>query len=137
LAIRRAEPRKGRGDKARILSFPPLAGVIWELYIGASLETRQMHQDRVNKLRYRAWRRGFLEADLVLGPFADESLHAFSADELDAFEQLLEQPDPDLYAWITEQADPPATLDTPVLARIRTFRHAAKAARDLKTAREL
>ena len=95
-----------------------------------------MTSDRLNKLRYRAWRRGFLEADLVLGPFADLHLAGFSVVELDEFERLLEQPDPDLYAWITEQAPTPGAFDCAVLSRIKHFRHTARAAREELGARE-
>ena len=95
-----------------------------------------MTSDRVNKLRYRAWRRGFLEADLVLGPFADARLETLDTAQLDEFELLLEQPDPDLYAWITDQAPAPPALDNNMLNQIRAFRHSAKATREILNARE-
>jgi antitoxin CptB len=88
-----------------------------------------MDQDRVKKLTYRAWRRGFLEADLVLGPFADAHLSALTAEGLDEFERLLEQPDHDLYAWITEQAPTPQAFECRTLSLIKDFRHSAHAAR--------
>ncbi len=84
---------------------------------------------RRSKLKYRAWRRGFVEADLVLGPFADAHLEALGEAELDQLELLLEQPDHDLYAWIIGQAEPPQAFDLPVLARIRQFRFDARLAR--------
>ena len=84
---------------------------------------------RRSKLRYRAWRRGFVEADLVLGPFADTHLDALDEAELDQLELLLEQPDPDLYAWIIGQAQPPEAFDLPVLGMIRQFRFDARLAR--------
>ena len=80
-----------------------------------------MSVERINSLRYRAWRRGFREADLVLGPFADSRLSAFSDSELDDFEALLETPDPVLYAWIIGRETPPANVDSPVLQRICAF----------------
>lgn len=95
-----------------------------------------MTSDRVNKLRYRAWRRGFLEADLVLGPFADAHLAGLDAAQLDEFELLLDQPDPDLYAWITDQAAAPRAFDNAMLHKIRVFRHSAKATRELLSTRE-
>ena len=62
-----------------------------------------------NKLKFRAWRRGFREADLILGPFADAHLPQFTASQLDAFEALLDQPDQDIYDWI-KGAPAPALL---------------------------
>ena len=84
---------------------------------------------RRSKLKYRAWRRGFVEADLVLGPFADAHLTALDEAELDQLELLLEQPDHDLYAWITGQTEPPGDMDVPVLAMIRQFRFDARLTR--------
>lgn len=84
---------------------------------------------RRKKLQYRAWRRGFVEADLILGPFADAHLGALDETGLGQFEVLLDQPDHDLYAWIVGQAEPPADLDLPVLALIRQFRFDARLAR--------
>jgi antitoxin CptB len=77
---------------------------------------------RLNKLRFRAWRRGFREADLILGPFADKHVAGFSASELDAFERLLEVPDHDLYAWITDRIAAPPEWDGALLNQIKIFR---------------
>lgn len=78
--------------------------------------------DRRKKLKFRAWRRGFREIDLILGGFADRNLAALDESGLDAFESLLEANDQDVYEWITETAPPPAAYDTPTLAQIRAFR---------------
>ena len=80
---------------------------------------------RLKKLKFRAWRRGFREADLILGPFADRYVADFTAAELDAFEELLEQPDQDLYAWIVDTADAPTAFDGDILNRIKAFRFEA------------
>lgn len=77
--------------------------------------------DRVKKLKFRAWRRGFREADLILGPFADAHLAGFSDGELSAFEILLDQPDQLLYAWIIGTEPTPGEHETPVMAKIRVF----------------
>jgi len=80
--------------------------------------------DRRKKLKFRAWRRGFRELDLIMGGFADERLAELDEAGLDAFEHLLEAPDQEVYLWITEQAQAPAQYDTPILARLRAFRFA-------------
>jgi antitoxin CptB len=77
---------------------------------------------RLKKLRFRAWRRGFREADLILGPFADKHVPSMSAAELDTFEALLEVPDQDLYAWIVEALPTPAAYDHEIMSRIKAFR---------------
>jgi antitoxin CptB len=76
---------------------------------------------RLKKLRFRAWRRGFREADFILGAFADHELATLSPDDLDAFETLLDQPDQPLYAWIIGSEPTPEAFDHAVMAKIRTF----------------
>lgn len=78
--------------------------------------------DRRKKLKFRAWRRGFREIDLILGPFAERSLADLDEAGLVAFEALLDAPDQDVYAWITEASAAPPEHDTPTLALIRAFR---------------
>ena len=85
--------------------------------------------NRLNKLKFRAWHRGFLENDLILGPFADKHVAGLSAEDLDLFEALLEIPDQDLYGWIVGLKPTPPEHDTPLMARIQAFRFEAHAAR--------
>lgn len=84
---------------------------------------------RLKKLKFRAWRRGFREADLILGPFADEHVAGFTPDQLDEFERLLEVPDQDLYAWITDRLPTPAEWDGELMSRIKAFRYEVHAVR--------
>jgi antitoxin CptB len=81
-----------------------------------------MDETRVNRVRFRAWRRGFREADLILGPFADSHARDLSEADLDRFETLLELPDHDLYAWIMGTEPTPAEFDHDLMARLRAFR---------------
>jgi antitoxin CptB len=81
-----------------------------------------MPDARLEKLRYRAWRRGFREADLVLGGFADARLSTMRSDELEAFERLLDQPDHDIWDWIVGQATAPEPFEDLLLEQIRAFK---------------
>ena len=84
----------------------------------------QPHFDdpRLRKLRFRAWRRGFREADLILGPFADARVAAMDSGQLDRFEALLEVPDADLYGWIVGTHTASPEFDHDILQQIRDFR---------------
>jgi antitoxin CptB len=86
-----------------------------------------MDEARLNRVRFRAWRRGFREADLILGPFADRHVPSMTAEELDRFEALLEQSDHDLYGWILGSIPAPSEFDDDFLARLRAFRPASEA----------
>jgi len=63
-------------------------------------------------------RRGIREMDLILQDFADRHLAAMPPTDLDAYEALLEEPDPDLFAWITGALPVPARHEA-LVARIR------------------
>ena len=81
-----------------------------------------MDETRLNRLRFRAWRRGFREADLILGAFADRYAPSMSDAEQARFESLLEQADHDIYGWIMGSLPVPAAFDDELLARLRAFR---------------
>jgi len=93
------------------------------------MQHNPLDSDRVKKLKFRAWRRGFREADLILGPFADAHAAELGPAELDQFERLLEVPDQDLYGWIIEREPTPAPFDTPLMGRIKSFRFGARQTR--------
>ena len=76
---------------------------------------------RIQRLRFRAWRRGFKEADLVLGGFVDAYAAGLDAADLDRFEALLDEDDAEIYAWIVGHSAPPPRHDHDLLARIRAF----------------
>jgi len=57
-------------------------------------------------LRWRC-RRGMLELDLFLMPFVDNAFKDLSTDLQQAFVDLLNCTDPELYAWLTERDTPP------------------------------
>src|SRR5436305_7659722 len=57
--------------------------------------------DRRKRLLFRCWHRGTREMDLILGRFADAALADLTETELGQLEQLIEVPDPDLYAALS------------------------------------
>jgi antitoxin CptB len=80
-----------------------------------------MDDIRLKRIRMRAWRRGFREADLIMGPFADEVCPTLTSQQLDAFEALLNAPDQDVYGWIIGRQDIPPEHDTDVMAMLKAF----------------
>ncbi len=76
----------------------------------------------LGRIRFRAWRRGFREADLILGAYADAHAPSMSAAELERFERLLEQSDHDLYAWIVGPGPIPEAFDDDLMQSLRNFR---------------
>jgi antitoxin CptB len=88
-----------------------------------------LRNNRLKKLKFRASHRGFVEADLILGPFAEQFVAQMSPEALDEFEQLLDQPDQDLYGWIVGLKPVPAAFDTALMTELRAFRFSAFKAR--------
>jgi antitoxin CptB len=80
-----------------------------------------MDETRLKRLRFRAWRRGFREADLILGPFADNRAQSLDDDQTLVFEQLLDLADHDVYGWIVNEDAPPPAFAADVIGLIRAF----------------
>lgn len=76
---------------------------------------------RRKRLRFRSWHRGIKEMDLLLGPFADRHLAGMSDGDLDGYEALLEESDPDLYNWISGREPIPEAQNGALLCQIIHF----------------
>jgi antitoxin CptB len=63
---------------------------------------------RLKRLKMRSMRRGIKEMDLILTAYADAHLSDMDEAGLQLYDRLLDENDPDLYKWVTGQADPPA-----------------------------
>jgi antitoxin CptB len=81
---------------------------------------------RRRRLLFRSWHRGIREMDLILGRFADAHIGELSNAELDDYERLIEEPDPDLLNWVTGASATPTTYDTAMFRRLRGFHLGAK-----------
>lgn len=83
--------------------------------------SREHLDERRRRLLFRSWHRGIREMDLIMGRFADACLGALSEADLDAYERLIEVPDPELFAWVAGYAPAPADFDTPLFRRLCDF----------------
>ena len=73
----------------------------------------------IGRLRWRS-RRGMLELELLLLPFAGECLQTMTPDELASYEALLGCDDWDIYDWLAGRATP-AHDHAGMIALIREF----------------
>lgn len=76
---------------------------------------------RRRRMLFRAWHRGMKEMDILMGKFADANLAGLTDEELDAFEALMDAPDPDIFKWLTDAEPTPAEHDTALFRRLKTF----------------
>jgi antitoxin CptB len=114
------------GRFAPISASPGTSGlfVLRNIMSGTTISSEGLDERR-RRLLFRAWHRGMREVDLITGRFADAHIASLSEAEIDAFEALMDVPEPDLLAWIMGSADTPADYDTALFRRMRDFRGAA------------
>lgn len=79
------------------------------------VEVEETVENRRKRLTFRAWHRGTREMDLLMGSFAEKYIPTFDMPELDIFEEILMNNDPDVYDWINGRKTPPTDLSSPVL----------------------
>jgi len=79
--------------------------------------------EEVRRLRWRC-RRGMKELELLLGTFLEEGYGRLDEAGRDAFERLLEHPDPVLAGWLLGQAVP---MDGEIARVVGAIRSAAAA----------
>ena len=85
------------------------------------MTSSEAREARLRKLSFRAWRRGFKEADIILGNFADDRLSGMTDAQLDIFEVLLEVPDQDLYGWIIERDPTPVEHQSEIMTELNSY----------------
>lgn len=79
---------------------------------------------RRRKALFRSWHRGMREVDLILGTFADAEIGRLSDDDLGVYEAFMAEQDADILKWVTGELPVPALHDTPVFAKVLSYRGA-------------
>ena len=70
---------------------------------------------RRRRILFRATHRGTYENDILVGNFVRARLAAFTTDELDALEAVMDHPDAILADWLTSRQPIPDEHDCPML----------------------
>ncbi len=84
----------------------------------------ETNEARRRRLIYRSCYTGMKETDLLLGPFAVRYVPGFSLEQLDRYERLLAEPDPDIFDWATGRQTVPELHDNDVMTLLASFRSA-------------
>jgi antitoxin CptB len=79
--------------------------------------------DRLKRLRFRAWHRGTKEADMLIGGFFDRHFEGWDDEEMSWFEILLEEQDVDIMAWAIGTAEPPERYRGTMMQRLQTLNY--------------
>ena len=78
-----------------------------------------MDEDRLKRLRFRAWHRGTREADYMIGCYFDAFHAAWGEPELAWFEALIEEEDVDIMGWALGSLAIPPEYAGPLMDRMR------------------
>ncbi len=97
-------------------------GSIWCSPDAAKFPMTETLEARRKRLIHRSLYTGMKETDLLLGAFARAHVPAFSADQLERYERLLDAPDPDVFDWATGRAAVPGAHDHDVFRLLRNFK---------------
>jgi len=84
------------------------------------VEDRELELLR-QKLRFRAWRRGTSEADLLLGGFIDRHVVSLTRLPLEEFDRLLNVDDHLIDNWVFGRGTVPAAFNNTALAMLRDY----------------
>lgn len=59
----------------------------------------------------------------MLGTWAEKNVAGLSVAEMDSYEDILNLETVDIFNFVTGNADPPAFVDTPMMARLQVIIH--------------
>lgn len=79
-------------------------------------------ETRRKRLIHRSRYTGMKETDLLLGAFAGRYVPGFGDEDLERYETLLAEPDPDIYDWATGARPVPPVHDHRVMKLLKNFR---------------
>lgn len=79
--------------------------------------------DRLKRLRFRAWHRGTKEADLLIGGFFDQHHTGWSDEEVELFEALLQEEDVEIMAWAIGTQAPPERYHGAMMRDLQTLNY--------------
>lgn len=79
-------------------------------------ETREA---RLRRLKYQVEHRGVVEAEILLTTFFRTHVDRLSDADLDVFEDVLTEHDPDLVSWVTRKTDAPERFPPSLVEAMR------------------
>ncbi len=81
----------------------------------------ETHEHRLKRMQMRSMRRGIKEMDIILSAYAKNNLAQMDSEQLDLYDQMLDENDQDLYQWVTGQVAAPEALKILIKDVSQTF----------------
>jgi antitoxin CptB len=78
-----------------------------------------MDQDRLKRLRFRAWHRGTREADYMIGCYFDRFHSEWDIAQVEWFEALIEEEDVDILGWALGTLPVPDEYAGPMMEQMK------------------
>jgi antitoxin CptB len=78
-----------------------------------------MDQDRLKRLRFRAWHRGTREADYMIGCYFDRFHSEWDLAQVEWFEALIEEEDVDILGWALGTLSVPDEYAGPMMEQMK------------------
>lgn len=84
---------------------------------------QEINADEANRKRiiYRSKQRGWLEVDLLMGSWAAQNVMQLSAEELQQYEDILNEETIDIFNYVSGKSPLPERLDTPIMQRLQQY----------------
>ncbi len=73
------------------------------------------------RLLYKSNNRGWKETDILLGEFAKRNIDLLNHDQLEMFDILLDEPDVEIFNWITKKTPVPKKYDNELMLLLQQF----------------
>jgi succinate dehydrogenase flavin-adding protein (antitoxin of CptAB toxin-antitoxin module) len=74
------------------------------------------------RLLYKSCHRGWKEMDILLGEFTKKYIQEMSEVQLEDLDILLDEPDVELFNWVTKKASVPEKYNNEVMLRLQEFK---------------
>jgi antitoxin CptB len=81
-------------------------------------ELSTQRQERLARLKFRAWHRGTREADYMIGCFFDRFHSEWTDADLNLFERMIDEEDVDIMAWALGTLSIPEEYRGPMMDRM-------------------
>ncbi len=78
-----------------------------------------IEENRLRRMKFRAWHRGTKEADLMIGGFFDTYANGWNEAQVSWFEALLDEDDVEIMAWAIGTAPCPARYEGEMMQALR------------------
>jgi antitoxin CptB len=79
--------------------------------------------DRLKRLRFRAWHRGTKEADILIGGYFDRHHAMWNDEDMEWFEALLCEEDVEIMAWAIGSLPPPERYQGTMMRDLQTLNY--------------